>query len=234
MKKLLLSAICALSLGFTFGQCTPGANFADSTFGAWPDTTTNFPDATVNLAYSTDLNFKVPQDAGDIDPAFAGNTIIDFKVDSVVGLPAGMDYTCNISNCTYAGGANGCAQISGTCSVIGANDISIHITANLSIFGFPVPVPYEFSGYHINVNDVNALEEMKANLLSVYPNPAKEKITLKASHALKQIDIKHLDGKIVASAEKASDIDVSKLESGIYLLTVVFEGHEESVRIVVE
>ena len=87
MKTLLGTFFALLLTASLQAQCTPGANYADSTFGAWPDTTTNFPVGYPDFYYQTDLNFKVPNDAGDIDSAFTGSTIVNFTVDSVVGLP---------------------------------------------------------------------------------------------------------------------------------------------------
>ena len=60
-KSLPLLAFFSFFAFASFGQsCVPGANFVDSTYGVWPDTTQNFPPAAANVAYSTDLNFKVP------------------------------------------------------------------------------------------------------------------------------------------------------------------------------
>ena len=45
MKKILLyfCAVFLFTAQFNAQSCTPGANFADSTYGIWPDTSTNFP-----------------------------------------------------------------------------------------------------------------------------------------------------------------------------------------------
>ena len=60
---------------FTFNsnaQCTPDPLYADSIYGAWPDTVTNFVSGQVGVAYIQVLDFKLPLDAGDVDPGFAG------------------------------------------------------------------------------------------------------------------------------------------------------------------
>jgi hypothetical protein len=56
MKKLILSSLFTIVYLVSYAQsCTPGANFVDSTYGVWPDTTQNFPQADPNVFYSTDL-----------------------------------------------------------------------------------------------------------------------------------------------------------------------------------
>ena len=101
MKKLLLSALFATTYALSWGQsCTPGANFVDSTYGIWPDTTQNLPPALPNVAYSTDINFKVPSTVtAEIDPSgqFVGSVIQQFTIDAVQGLPPGFDFACNNS-----------------------------------------------------------------------------------------------------------------------------------------
>lgn len=228
--SILFGSFCTL---VTLAQCTPGANFADSLFGAWPDTTTNFPSGSEGVNYSTDLNFKVPSDAGDIDPAFAGNAIIDFTVDSVVGLPTGLSYACNIASCNYTGGSNGCAQISGVPTSSGPHDITIHITANLSVFGFPVPVPYSFNGYQININYLG-LVETKFEHISIFPNPAKDMIYLKElNHKMDAIEIQDASGKSVLSKKSdLNELNISSLEKGIYFIKIYFNENQESIRFV--
>jgi len=120
MKLLLLSLTFAAFTSIYVGaqSCTPGTNFADSSYGIWPSPTTNFPAAVINAPYTTDINFKVPSTVTDdivaVVPAAIlalGSDIQSFKIISVVGLPAGFLYACNISSCEYPGGANGCANI---------------------------------------------------------------------------------------------------------------------------
>ena len=92
---LFLSFVAFTVFNASSQSCTPGVNFQDSAFGVWPDTTQNLPWATANVAYSTDLNFKVPSTVtDDLDPSgqFVGSAIQSFTVTNVAGLPAGYNY----------------------------------------------------------------------------------------------------------------------------------------------
>jgi len=241
MKKLLLviTLISAAVSGANAQSCTPGANYADSTFGAWPDTIQNFPPAEANVLYTTDLNFKVPTDAGDVDPALAGSTIESFSVDAVTGLPPGMSYTCNIATCEYAGGANGCAQITGTCSTPGTYDITIDVTGVIIVFGFPVDAPYTFEGYKIIVGTAGTIEAI-INPISIHPNPASDKITLSGLNPEMKISalaITNMEGKVIKNVDVTSstmDVSLNDFESGVYFVVVDHAGGKETMKFIKE
>jgi hypothetical protein len=252
MKKLLLS-LCAVAVSaFAFSQtCTPNQVWADTVsggYGAYPDTIVNFPPAEQNVFYSTDLNFLVPEEVTeelDDTGAFVGSPIEGFVVTGVSGIPAGMDYACNIASCEYPGGANGCANLYGTPTDVGTYNVEINVTATIiiSVLGLPVPVEQQtsFTGYKIVV-----AEEGTSNLvahviqpLTLYPNPAQNKVTvsnvagmLNASH----ISITDVTGKEVlraaASAQSDYTFDVSAFDQGLYFVNVHYASGVESIKFI--
>lgn len=250
MKKLLLTlAVAASSVAATAQNCTPNQVWADTVsggYGAYPDTITNFPTATVNTFYSTDLNFKVPNEVtADLDPTgiFVGNTINGFVVNNVLGLPAELAYACNIASCEYAGGDNGCANIYGTPVVADTiYDIVIQITAEVQTFLGPVEQEAEFTGYKIVVNSTTGSVPFEViEPLSVSPNPASNKVTLSGvSPSLKasQITITDITGKVVQVIEPGNysnyTFDVSKLDVGIYVINVEHGYGSDSVKFIKE
>ena len=185
MKKLVLSSLFTMTYLFSWGQsCTPGANFVDSTYGIWPDTTQNLPPALPNVAYSTDINFKVPASVTpEIDPSgqFVGSVIQQFTVDAMQGLPPGFDYACNVSSCTYQGGANGCANIFGTTDSVAVFPVTVDVTATVLVVLLPglPPTPItqtvSFDGYKIVVGSGGIIEQV-VQPLGVQPNPAQNSI----------------------------------------------------------
>ena len=73
MLRPLLASIAVVGAVAAMAQpCTPDPQYTDSLFGVWPDTTENFAPAFLGQDYQQVLNLKVPQDAGTIDPQFAG------------------------------------------------------------------------------------------------------------------------------------------------------------------
>jgi hypothetical protein len=232
MKKLILSSLFTMAYFVAAAQsCTPGANFVDSTYGVWPDTTQNFPQADPNVFYSTDLNFKVPDSVTPaIDPsgAFVGSTIQQFTVSNVIGLPPGYNYACNVSNCTYLGGGNGCANIYGTTDTVGVFPITIEVTATVLISLLPglPPTPVTqavtFDGYNIMVG-TNGQIAICFGPFSVAPNPATDQLTIGGYIPSSEtvISIQDLTGKVIESkmaSQAELTFDLSSLQNGNYLL----------------
>jgi hypothetical protein len=250
MKKLLLVATVALvsTLQLNAQSCTPGANYADSTYGVWPDTTQNLPPAAVGVAYSTDLNFKVPDQvtaevAGN-DPAaqaVIGSDIQDFTVTNVGGLPSTFDYACSVSSCTYAGGLNGCANLFGTATATGVFPITIDVEATVLVefAGIPVPltVPTSFSGYKLVVGYAGLVEGV-LDPVSVHPNPANDVITIDGLHevlSIQSVFITNMEGKTVKTVSPtstATTVDLNGMENGMYFLVVNHATGTETVKFI--
>lgn len=254
MKKIVLCllTLTAFSFATTAQSCTPGANYADSTYGVWPDTVQNFPPGLVNVPYSTDLNFKVPSEvtaevAGS-DPTaqgFIGSPIQGFVVNGVSGLPSGFNYACNISNCSYAGGANGCANLYGSNGTAGTYPLTIDITATVLVdIPFlgqqPVDVPTSFSGYRIVLGTAGTIEQIIAPI-TVSPNPSSNNIKVEgitASMKASSISITNVEGRTIVVKSLVGNattlFDVSNLNSGIYFVNVYHASGVEKVKFVKE
>ena len=232
MKKLLLSTLFTMTYALSWGQsCTPGVNFVDSTYGIWPDTTQNLPPADPNVAYSTDINFKVPATVtAEIDPSgqFVGSVIQQFTIDALQGLPPGFNYACNVSNCTYLGGLNGCANIYGTTDSVAVFPVSVDVTATVLVVLLPglPPTPVtqtvSFDGYKIVVGSGCMIDQV-ISPLSLQPNPASTTIEvngLLAGHT-SIVTLRDLTGQtieILQTSESKVTFDLSKLASGTYLV----------------
>ncbi len=247
MKKLLLSFAVAViaAMNVKAQSCSPSTNpnYADSTFGAWPDTIQNFPPATQNVFYSTNLNFKVPIDATQASSqAPPGSTIQSFVVTSVDGLPVGYDYVCNISSCSYNGGAAGCANVFGTTATPGVYNVTINIDATVLVTVFGVTTPLDqstnFSGYKIVVGAAGTIEQVIAPIV-VSPNPANDEIKIEgitASMKASKVEITNIEGKVVASKEVSNSsnfsFDLAGMKAGIYFVNVTHASGVETVKFI--
>lgn len=172
MKKtlLLLSFISLLSFG-AFAQCTPATV---SNPGIYPDSATNFMPAYQGTPYSQLITVKVPADtlqAGVPVP------IAKIKLNSIVGLPQGLSYTCVPSNCEFPGGATNCALISGTTNdPVGEYFLTVTVEPFIGVAPLIISNgPQSFSYYKIVVNPANSLQSLNTNTFSVSqntPNPS--------------------------------------------------------------
>ena len=248
MKLLLLSLTFVAFTSIYVGaqSCTPGTNFADSSYGIWPSPATNFPAAVINALYTTDINFKVPTTITDdivaVLPAAAavlGAPIQSFKLTGVTGLPTGFNYACNISSCLYDGGSNGCANIYGTSNApAGLYPVTIEIDVTILLGGFPITQSAAFDGYSILLGTAGTIEQIIAPI-SVSPNPANDKIKIEgitASMIANQISILNIEGKVVAEREIKdvlnTTFDLSALKAGIYFVNVSHASGNKTVKFI--
>ena len=247
MKKLLILSLSTFLLNAaSWAQsCTPGANYVDSTYGVWPDTTQNLPPALVNVAYSTDVNFKVPSTVTaelDATGQFVGSPIQGFTVTGLTGLPAGYNYACNISSCTYAGGANGCANMYGTTATAGTYPITIEVSATVLVTLFPglPPTPVtqgvSFPGYKIVVGSAGVIEGI-ISPISVSPNPANSIVTLNgitSAMNATEVVLTNVEGKMIEKRNLTTNanltFDLTGLNTGIYFIHVSHSNGVETVK----
>lgn len=233
MKKLLLSAMVALTAGFSSAQtCNP--QYQDSTFGAWPDTVTNFATAYVGIAYVQGLDFKAPSDAGDINPQYSGAAISNYKVTGVTGLPSGFTYTCSAANCEYTGGSAGCAELTGTATAaqVGTHNLTINIQATVSILGGSIPVNHSFPGYKLVIEDGGLSTKVVApDEVYVFPNPATSTVSIVNAHTFESLQVYGVNGQLItqkAITSSEEKIDISELKEGVYFIHLI-NGDSKSI-----
>ena len=63
--------------------------------------------------------------------------------------------------------------------------------------------------------------ESKSNAIAIYPNPAKNVLNIKSDNTISKIEVYNMQGKKVASRNNTSDINVSSLGKGIYIISVL-------------
>ena len=247
MKNILILSLSTFLLNAaSWAQsCTPGANYVDSTYGVWPDTTLNLPPALVTNAYSADINFKVPATVtAELDASgnFVGSPIQGFTVTALTGLPSGYNHACNISSCTYAGGANGCANIYGTTATAGTYPITIEVSATVLVTLFPglPPTPVtqsvSFPGYKIIVGSAGVIEGVIAPI-SVSPNPANSVITVNvitSTMNATEVVLTNVEGKTIEKRNLITNanltFDLNGLNTGIYFIHVSHVNGVETVK----
>ena len=234
MKKLLLLTTVLLSSYFISAQCTPDPLYQDSLYGVWPDTIQNFVPGSVGTAYSQVLNFKLPIDAGVIDPSFAGVNIDSAVLQNVNGLPTGLTYVCNTATNSWMGGDQGCATIQGTPTTQGSYDITIELEGWVTVFFAPFSQPISFSGYVIDIGAAGIETIQLTNetfiLKQNFPNPVNGNTTIQfiaGNQEVIDFSIINLLGDVVfkraINAKRGvNTIDISSndFSGGVYLYSI--------------
>ena len=164
MNKLIITItftiICYIN---SYSQCTLNPLYQDSSFGIWPTTDINLPNAIQGQLYLATIDIKTPTtliEASGGDSALTsfdtlGQTfyvgdwdVDDFELVSVTGLPNGINLECYDPSCIILGNSLSCAYFTGTTNdPLGVYPISIAVNVNTSgnivyyLGPFPVTVP---------------------------------------------------------------------------------------------
>lgn len=75
--------------------------------------------------------------------------------------------------------------------------------------------------YKLNGLLATSDHNVKANAVSVYPNPTKGQVNLQSKVGISTIELYDMSGKVVKTFGKISQLDLSGLKSGVYMLKVM-------------
>jgi hypothetical protein len=239
MKRtlLLLSFITIFSIG-AWAQCTPAVV---GNAGVYPDSATNFLPAYQGQLYNQLITIKVPYDT--IAPAPINQVYFDkFTLDTIIGLPQGLSYSCVPSNCEfpYTGNATNCAVINGTTNVpVAEYPLVIKVTPWIMFLPGTPSGPYTqttLNYYKIVVNLPNSTQSLNPNTFSVSqnaPNPSDNACDIYytlTSKADVEIKLMNAIGKEVQRIKTNGNTGVNKyqlntenLPQGIYFYSL-FNG----------
>lgn len=252
MKQLLLTT--SLLLLFAVGanaQCTPDPQYTQS--GVYPDSATGLAVGYAGLPYDELITIVVPLDTTIV----VGPFNITLVFDSVVvsdwqGLPNGFTYSCydaqNVTSpmdqCAFEGNTTGCIAIHGdpTAAEIGSHQQIITTQAYStpdSPLGEPTETVVDYYYIQIMPNNVG-IAGITTSKFAVYPNPAKDNITLNGLNGIsvESITVVDMKGNIQASygnvSEAYLEMPIAHLASGMYFVQVNYDGISETIKFVKE
>jgi len=255
MKKIFTIVFGSLLSLVSTAQCDPMAyDFGGALYGVYPDTAVGLADGVINQPYNQVMYFMIPNDAGLIDPAYAGYVISNVTLESITynnGLPIGnlgLSHACNPANCTFLPNQQKCAVLSGTPNQLGVFSIEVNVVATALVFGFPVPVDYSFAGYTLTVTDgtVSVAENttMKFELSNAKPNPSNAGFNMNFESPISEmvkVEVHNLLGGLVYNKSFAAKrgfntlwMDTQDWEEGVYLYSVQNGSSRSTKRIVVQ
>jgi len=79
-----------------------------------------------------------------------------------------------------------------------------------------------------------SIEDNELQDLSIYPNPASEKVNIVSNNPIDNIEVYDILGKQVRTLRSTNEVDVSDLNSGIYLFKIWIGNQVQTKKIVVE
>ena len=275
MKKFLL--LFAILLSFTHlvkAQCTPNSLFtALGLPGIYPPELAipgipmmGINDGVLGSAYSQTLTLVVLEDTimdvASFLPATlvlamnsAGiSTVISLPVNHVAfnvsGLPNGLNYSCDQTNCEYPSSFDGCMLINGTPTQSGdfAVPVSMIINAQIpaitdpflgtTIFaGMAIDLP-SFSAveYDLLVTGATAINEVDHYSSKIFPNPTENEAML-SLHLISDVVVYNVLGKeVIKSLNIAGNLVLSKadLGTGMFCVMIQSENKTETIKLIIK
>lgn len=246
MKRILHFAFLAFTLQ-TFAQntpCMPDATNQDSLFGLWPDTVQNLPNADEGVYYETYVQLKTPDVASevpDVPSQFSSLSIDSIGLVQALGLPSGIQMTCDEPNCVYPGNSIGCINIFGTTNAIGVHDLEFQVdgwvTAPIiGVVSMSVATGgyVSLTGYKLVVNgsgaDVEIVNPHTFEVLQNIPNPFKGTTSI-SYNLMQQRNVSFsvynvMGAKVIEqqfdanSGTNSIELSANELEPGIYFYTL--------------
>ena len=233
MKKVLYLLLLLSPWITVYAQCIPDQNL--STPGLYPpagsstDTTAIIlPDAAVNQAVSYVTQVVVLADTIVSLGGFSFNVPVDsLGIVSLTGLPAGMNYACDVPNCTWEGGDNGCIEVSGTPTTLGTYNIIATAKTKIVVTGLldtSVLTPFVFK---LNVVAGASIFEERPISFRIDPNPATSFVDIRVNRGEQLLQYRLFDllGRPVEEGEfKPIEghyrLSVESVKNGVYLLHI--------------
>lgn len=104
-------------------------------------------------------------------------------------------------------------------------------------------IEYAFSGANgcssadfavLQVTDCLGLAENTPIAYAIYPNPSDDYFTLITEESIEKIVLRDVNGRLIEVIQPNTQVDVSKLDAGVYLVEFTHEGNVYSERILVK
>ncbi len=186
MKGLLFSSFFILLFSFTgTSQCAADYDFGDNVIGIAPDPYQgeSFSPALLGESYLDILHMLIPEFILEVDPdlPFSPTTTLDsVQLVSLVMVDLedplsqytpeelGLEITCNNNSdsgypCTFLGGNQYCATISGTPMNSGHYRADIIVKGFVLVFGFPFGQEQLFGSMYIDIGVEGCMNETASN-----------------------------------------------------------------------
>jgi hypothetical protein len=265
MKQLYTCAMLFVSLAASVSsaqaQCSPNPLYNDSVTGLYPLPSSN-PSITgqVGEPFVFDLTAVITDDQLEVFlPDLGTNaTVIVNNVSNVsmVGLPPGLSFECNPSDCTFTPtNTPACARISGIPTQAGTYNLVVNTLADVVVTSlgsvvfddFPVSFPGDFfpGNYTITIG-TSSVKDAVAGVeqFSITPNIVSSQTTVRVrTNQTTDVDftlLNHLGQAVRAQkmalhqGDNTLPLDVTNLPAGIYFANIKNGTGTATQRIVVQ
>ena len=243
MKNIYLFAlsICFVLINsMCYSQCTPNPiSIILGVPGIWPNAMQGDLNGTENTAFSQVFTVIPPTDTTvNLDTIGLGTINVPINhvaVTGIAGLPNGLSYTCDNTNCQWALGTNGCFIIDGTPTEVGTFTVTVTLTTNVEV---PFVGGFDLPGYDMDYTLIIAatpvgIDHASYNDLSIekiVPNPFSDRAivqyTSNGNESL-TLNLYNAIGTLITTTSRTPQkgqnewiIDGNGLSPGTYMATI--------------
>lgn len=216
MKTFLLVAltICCYST-FTYGQCTPEVSVTQN--GPFPS---ELYFSYINTPSETTLTLVFPSDT-----VFAGFTVPkdSITIVDVMNVPQGVDYLCENTLCSAYSSPTSqkirtCLHFYGTAENY-CDSIKIAVQTHITFLGNPISLDDTLNVIFL-VTDPLGIEDQVSSQITVYPNPASEKLTIRSAQEKETTYVlSDTKGQLIRRGRTTQEISLEGLTPGMYILS---------------
>lgn len=222
IRKILIILTTIFIWGNSQAQiCIPDTSL--KTVGYKPD---SLKSGKTGVAYSEVISVLAPKDTMVKFSGFDVKATIDsILLTNILGMPPGLTYSCENTNCQYSYKRVGCAKISGTPTSGGVFPLRICILGFAKVLGNKINQPDTVDRFRIIVDGPNGVYRLEENSIwQLKPNPAQKVLQIMNIGLLQPKDFQILDlnGKVLPNAAKAHQnsiqFEIDNLNSGVYIV----------------
>lgn len=223
MKKIFILLVLLFCLSqLASAQCTPDPAHTTELIYPNPTSTTiiynkgtqRYDNFTLNIPKDTTVSVLGVNLSGDI---------VEIEVLNVLGVPPGLGFECNPSNCIFPGNSSGCVRVGGTPIQEGDFQVTIKMKAVISVLGTNTEYPIE-DNFNMKVLGPNSLSDVNYASSSFFPNPVESTLNIDLEGRSAVVTLFNLMGVEVTKQKVfgIGKIDTSELSKGVYF--IVIEG----------
>lgn len=175
---------------------------------------------------------------------------VNYAAFDVQGLPNGLSYQCDISNCEYPSSVDGCMNISGVPTESGTFTVPVNMIINIQIPSIANPLPGQppiFSGMGVDLPSIEAnqydlyisdgptyINDEINEIYNLFPNPTNSRFTLQVDSP-KFLEIYNANGECLFHQKVNTSIDINKSEigEGIFIMYIYDKNSRVKKKLIV-
>ncbi len=248
MKKFYLAILSVCATTLAYGQCAIDPSLVGSGAGIYPPAGSSGSGTLIQLppvyqfqASSVVTDVIVLQDTTLSFFGLQFTVPIDsMRIIDILGIPPGMSYNCDNSNCSWIGGAHGCIGLVGTPTQQGNYSMSVNTEFVINVPGLVDTVAPAVFTFELTVLPPASVFDNQKVDFNLSPNPANQFVDIRINRDNEDVEYEILDmlGRSVEKGIHMPDagnirLKTEHLINGFYILRLTSKDQSAARRLIV-